>query len=176
MEFYNLELCGLERRLPIVSLGPKVKIASFNLLGDVEMVKVAAQALVEKLRGLEFDFLVGPEVKVVPLLQELSTLLGKRRYILCRKNVRGYMVEPSVSRTKPQLVLDGPDRGRLQGKKVVVVDDVITTGRTLEVIKALMQEAGAEVVGVATVLKQSGDSGGLEKGLIFLGKLPVFPS
>lgn len=175
MNYYILKLCGLTRRLPIVALSPKVKIASFNLLGDVVLVQATAEALAKKLKKFDFDFLVGPEVKVVPLLQELSKLLGKERYITCRKQIRGYMVKPLVTRTKPQLVLDGVDRERLRSKKVAIVDDVISTGRTIKVVKELMKEAGAEVVCTAAVLKQ-GSPKDLEKGVIFLKKLPLFKS
>ncbi len=173
MKYYQLELCGLKRKLPIVALSPKVKVASFNLLGDVELVQAAAGVLAKKLEKFDFDFLVGPEVKVVPLLQELSKLLGKERYIICRKQIMGYMVKPLVTRTKPQLVLDGVDRERLAGKKVAIVDDVISTGRTIKVVKELVREAGAEVVCVAAVLKQ-GEVENLEDEIIFLGQLPVF--
>lgn len=173
MEFYQLELCGLKRKLPIVALGPKIKVASFNLLGDVELVKAAAGALAKKLEVYDFDFLVGPEVKVVPLLQELSKLLGKERYIICRKNIMGYMVKPLITRTKPHLVLDGVDQERLNNKKVAIVDDVVSTGRTIKVVKELMKQAEAEVSCVATVLKQ-GKVRDLEGDIIFLEQLPVF--
>lgn len=175
MKFYQLELCGLKRKLPVVALSPKIKIASFSLLGDVELVEAAARALAKRLEVCDFDFLVGPEVKVVPLLQEMSGLLGKKRYVICRKQIMGYMVKPLVTRTKPQLVLDGVDRERLAGKKVAIVDDVISTGRTIKVVKDLMKEAGAKVSCTAAVLRQ-GNPQDLEEGVIFLKKIPLFKS
>lgn len=174
MDFYDLELCGLERKLPIVPLGPKLSIASFNLLGDGELVSAASRGLARKLKNSTFDYLVGPEVKVVPLLHQLSQLLGKKRYVICRKQIHGYMVEPTSTGRKPSLVLDGPDAKLLKGRKVVVVDDVVSTGRTLKIVDQLMQDAGAQTVARATVLVQGERYLEEFEDLIFLGRLPLF--
>ncbi|MCG2686327.1 adenine phosphoribosyltransferase [Candidatus Parcubacteria bacterium] len=174
MEYYTLKLCGVTRRLPIVSLGPKLKIASFNLLGDSELVVKAAEALEKKIKDLDFDYLVGPEVKVVPLLQILAQRLGKPRYIILRKHIMGYMTKPVSNKSKPNLVLNGPDAEILQGRKVIIVDDVISTGRTIRVVKELMSLAGAEVIGIAAVLKQGEVQEEIDMPFVFLGTLPVF--
>lgn len=177
MEFYKLEICGLERKLPIVYLGPKLRIASLSLLGDVELVQKTAEALIEKLKNVKFDLLVGPEVKVVPLLSEMSRLLKKDRYIVCRKAIKGYMVNPLVLHPNNPLkkfrtmVIDGSDQEIANGKKVVIVDDVVTTGTTISAVSELMEKAGAEVVSACAILKQ-GEVG--VKNLTYLGKLPVF--
>jgi len=174
METYTLKIRGLTRKLPVVPLGPKLKIASFNLLGDGELVEAAAKALAEKLKGFEFDVLVGPEVKVVPLLQVLSRILKKPRYIVLRKKIHGYMVKPIRLGERPTLVLDGPDAEFIQGKRVAVIDDVISTGRTLEITRELVEESRGEVIVNAVILKQGENSLKDIENIIFLGKLPIF--
>lgn len=176
MNYYNLKLLGIERKLPIVSLSPKLKIASFNLLGDRELINLAARSLVNKISEIKFDYLVGPELKVVTLLHEMANILKQPRYFVCRKSIMGYMVHPVVSRQKPILVLDGSDAWHLKGKRVVIIDDVVSTGRTIKVLKGLMQEVGAIVKAVATVLKQGDEIDPELADLIFLGNLPFFKS
>lgn len=177
MEIYNLDICGIKRQLPIVYLGPKLRVASLSLLGDVELVEKAAAEMISKLAKIEFDYLVGPEVKVVPLLHEMSRVLKRKHYIVCRKSIKGYMVNPLVLHpTSPfkklrSLLIDGVDQKLIAGKKVVVVDDVVTTGTTIAAVEELMQKAGAQVVAACAILKQ-GDTE--INGLIYLGKLPVF--
>lgn len=174
MDYYTLNLCGLTRKLPIVSLGPKLKIASFNLLGDGELVEKVAKGLEKEIKKFDFDYLVGPEVKVVPLLQVLSKKLGKSRYVILRKNIMGYMVKPISNRSKPTLVLNGPDAEILRGKKVLIIDDVVSTGRTIRVVRELMKMVNAEVVGAVAVLKQGEKQEDFEIPFSFLGKLPLF--
>ncbi len=176
MDFYTLKLCGLTRKLPIVALGPSIKIASFNLLGDGELVEAAARALQQKIKGLEFDIIAGPEVKVVPLLHSLAKKLGHKRYIVCRKKIHGYMTNPQTLEKKPTLVLNGPDAELIKGKKVLVIDDVVSTGRTLNVMDELIKQSGGEVVANAVVLKQGTKKIKNFRNNLFLGKLPVFES
>lgn len=176
MQFYKLRLCGLERDLPLIFLGPKTKIATFSLLGDGELVNKVALKLSLKLNKIKFDLLVGPEVKVVPLIHELSNVLGKKQYVICRKSIKPYMVNPIVfhpanlKRNLKSLVIDGKDAKYLKGKKVIVVDDVVSTGTTVEAIKSLMEKVGAKVVTTASILKQ-GET--YKEKLIFLETLPI---
>jgi adenine phosphoribosyltransferase len=174
MDYYDLKIGRLKRKLPILRVSPKVKVASFNLLGDRELVVVLGKALLPKLRKLDFDYLVGPEVKVVPLLEELSGLLGKPRYIVCRKTIHGYMVSPVVSQSKPGLVIDGEDANLLRGKKVIVIDDVVSSGRTLGVVAELMEAVEAKIIAYAAVFKQKNLPEKEIKDLIYLDTLPVF--
>lgn len=174
MEFFTLNLCGVSRQLPLVSLGPKLQIASFNLLGDGELVESIAKEFEGRLRKLDFDYLVGPEVKVVPLLQALSTRLNKPRYIVLRKNIMGYMVNPLTGKTKPTMVLNGSDAQLLKDKKVVIIDDVVSTGRTIEVVSELIKSAGAEVVTVYAIIKQGESVENISVPFYSLGKLPIF--
>ena len=174
MTYYTLKICGLTRNLPIVSLGPKLKIASFNLLGDGELVEAVAKDLAKEIKKFEFDYLVGPEVKVVPLLQVLSQKLKKPRYIILRKNIMGYMTKPITNKYKPNLVLNGPDADLLKDKKVIIVDDVVSTGRTIRVVGDLMTMARAEVVAAVAVLKQGEKEEEIEPTFFYLGNLPLF--
>jgi len=176
MQFYTLKLCGLTRKLPIVALGPKIKIASFNLLGDGELVEKVAKRLEKEIKKFEFDYLVGPEVKVVPLLQVLSQRVNRPRYIVLRKNIMGYMIRPISVRSKPTLVLDGRDAEILRHKRVIIIDDVVSTGRTIGIVKELMEMVGAKVVGVVAVLKQGQEKISMNAPFVFLGKLPIFES
>ena len=136
--YYELEVCGLKRRLPLIQVKPDLWIASFVMLGDTQLVNVCAGALAARLAGYDFDFLVGPEAKAVPLLHALSAILGHRQYIVCRKSVKSYMQDPLIVETQSittegvqTLVLDGVDAARLRGKRVAVVDDVVSTGGSI---------------------------------------------
>lgn len=177
-EVYPLEICGLRRELPIVQVSPGLWIASFVMLGDVELVNACARAIAEKLAPLDFDFMVGPEAKVVPLLHSLATIMGQPRYVVCRKSLKAYMQDPLVAETqsittsgKQRLVLDGIDVERLRGRKVAILDDVVSTGGSLKTVEELLEKADATIACRAAVLKEgdfySGD-------LIYLKQLPVF--
>ena len=153
-----------------------MKVASFNLLGDRQLVDEIADIMLEKIKNIDFDFLIGPEVKVVPLLQILAQKLNHSRYVVCRKNIHGYMVSPIKSGIKDGLVLDGTDAKLINGKKVIVVDDVVTSGNTLEIIEDLINKAGAKLVSHIAIFKQGETPLKTSNNVIFLGKLPVFTS
>ncbi|KPJ70462.1 hypothetical protein AMJ51_01790, partial [Microgenomates bacterium DG_75] len=148
--------------------------ASFNLLGDGELVEAVAKRLEKEIKKFDFDYLVGPEVKVVPLLQVLSKRLNKPRYVILRKNIMGYMTKPMTNKSKPTLVINGPDAQLLKGKKVVIVDDVVSTGRTIRVAREIMEMAGAEVIGAVAVFEQGEKEKKIEVPFSFLGSLPLF--
>lgn len=175
---YTLSVCGLTRELPVVQVADGLWIASFVMLGDVELVNVCAATLAARLTNYTIDYLVGPEAKVVPLLQVLATFLGHKRYVVCRKSVKAYMQNPLVEKVqsittagKQELVLDGLDVQRLSGRKVAIVDDVVSTGGSLMGLEALLGRVGAEIVCKAAVLKE-GDA--YHGDLIYLADLPVF--
>lgn len=176
MDFYTLNFGNFKRRLPIVALTSKIKIASINFLGDKEMVNYFARKLVEKIEKIDFDYLVGPEVKVVPILHELTNLLKKERYIVCRKEIHGYMVSPIKTREKQGLVIDGTDAKVVKNKKVIILDDVVSSGKTLKEITELMNSCGAEVVAYVSAFRQKLSLPEDLKDLIYIGTLPVFTS
>jgi len=182
VDYFDLKLCGLVRKLPLTHVGKNTRLANFSLLGDVELVAAVADELEKKLKKIKFDFLVGPEVKVVPLIAELAQRMKQKRFVICRKSVKPYMVSPVV--LKPlsyfpkhirQLVIDGSDSELLRGKKVVIIDDVVSTGVTMRMMKELAERVGAEVVATVAVLRQGKQFDDLGE-FIYLGELPVFTS
>ncbi len=175
---YDLNVAGVTRQLPIMPSAPNLAIASFVLPGACELVTAAAPLLKEKLP--QVDYLVTAEAKGIPLVQELSRLMGLPYYIVARKSVKPYMATPlvdevnSITTQKTQtLCLDGKDALAIQGKRVALVDDVISTGESLEAIRRLVEKAGAQVVAQAAILAE-GDAAARED-IIFLEPLPLFP-
>ncbi len=177
-ETYAVTIAGLERQLPLFEVAPGVRIAVFNLLGDTEVVEASAEALLSWLSGVAFDLLVTPEAKSIPLAHAMSVRSNKR-YVVLRKIFKIYMGEPlktetvSITTGEPQtLYLDEKDRRLVRGQKVVLVDDVVSTGSTLKGMRTLMDLAGAEIAAEAAVFTE-GDRA--EWSEIFaLGHLPVF--
>ena len=180
MEYYHLNLLGVKRELPVVCISPKLKIASFNLLGDVELVNKSAKEIAKRIKGLKFDIFVGPEVKVVPLIHQLAVITKSKNYIICRKNIMGYMVKPVQSNGKKagvvgstKLVLDGRDAQLLKGKKVIIVDDVVSSGRTTREIIALLTKLDACVVCVISIFKQGDEKMQDLPNFMYLARLPL---
>jgi adenine phosphoribosyltransferase len=170
-----VEIAGVRRELPIVQVGPNVAVALLNLLGDTELTEAAAEALARKLPpGVEV--LVTPEVKAVPLAHALSRITGLP-YVVARKTEKPYMINPvsrqvlSITTGKPQLlVLDGADVPLIRGRKVAIVDDVVSTGSTLKGLRELIEDVGGEVVAVLAVFTE----GTPRQDVIALGHLPLF--
>jgi len=177
-ETYAVEIGGLTRRLPLFEVAPGVRIAIFNILGDSEIVQVASRALAERL-PLDADVLITAEVKSLPLAYQLSVDTGLP-YVVARKSRKLYMGEAlgedvvSITTGKPQtLWLDEKDLALLKGGRVIIVDDVISTGSTLEGMRRLVRRAGGIVVAEAAVFTE-GNSPEKWEGVIALGNLPVF--
>ena len=175
MRTYPVEIAGVRRELPIVQVGPGVAVALLNLLGDTELTEAAAEALSKRLPP-EVEVLVTPEVKAVPLAHALSRITGKP-YVVARKTEKPYMINPvsrqvlSITTGKPQLlVLDGADIPRVRGKKVAIVDDVVSTGSTLAGLRELIESVGGEVVAVLAVFTE----GTPRQDVVALGHLPLF--
>ncbi len=179
MKFYDLKVAGLLRRLPMIKLSDDLAIASFVILGDAELVEKAAPALIERLP--EIDVIVTAEAKGIPLVYEVSRLLKLPRYVVARKSVKVYMEEPfsvevdSITTANPQkLFLAKEDVDLVSGKKVAIIDDVISTGESLRALEALIEKAGGNVVAKAAILAE-GDAVKRED-IIFLEELPLFPA
>lgn len=175
MRTHPVDIAGVHRELPVVQVGPDVAVALFNMLGDTDVVEAAAAALA-KLLPSDIDTLVTPEVKAVPLAHALSRVSGKP-YVVARKTEKPYMLNPvtrtviSITTGKPQLlVLDGSDIPLIKGKKVAIVDDVVSTGSTLKGLCELMEEVGGTVAAVLAVFTE----GTTREDVIALGHLPLF--
>jgi adenine phosphoribosyltransferase len=178
-ETYRVEIEGVERDLPLFEIAPQVRIAVFNLLGDTEVVEAAAAGLARLLARVDADALVTAETKSVPLVYELARTMDKP-WVVLRKQYKPYMghtVEAetvSITTGHPQtLHLDEKDRRLVEGKSVVLIDDVISTGSTLDGMREVVRKAGGSVAAEAAVFTE-GDSGQVE-GIVSLGHLPLFP-
>jgi len=173
---YEVNIAGVKRRLPLVEIAPGLRIAIFNMLGDTEVVEAAADALAKRLPPA--DVLVTPEVKAIPLAYALSVRLGIP-YVVARKTLKPYMIGAisaevlSITTGKPQtLYLDGKDLALLRDAKVILVDDVVSTGSTLHGMQALMDKANAVVVAKTAVFTEGDPE--KWKDIIALGNLPLF--
>jgi len=178
-EYYRVKVCNLIRDLPLFEVAPGVKIAIFNILGDTELVTKTALALSKKIPP-QAQTIVTPEVKSIPLAHELSRRL-KIPYIVTRKIKKPYMQNcinyqvVSITTGAPQILwVDGKDRLALEGKKVILVDDVVSTGSTLKGLRNLMKKAKADVIAEVAIFTE-GDSKKWNN-IISLGNLPVFSS
>ncbi|MBR2914113.1 MAG: adenine phosphoribosyltransferase [Oscillospiraceae bacterium] len=175
-EFYTMKIAGLERSLRMCPINEKLDIAAFIMFSDVEITVESAKALLEK--APEFDVILTAECKGIPLAYEMARQSGKP-YVVARKSVKLYMQDvvsvavKSITTAQEQtLHLDGIKAGLLSGKRVLIVDDVISTGESLIALEKLTAAAGGEVAGRAAVLAE-GDAADRDD-LIFLEKLPLF--
>ena len=176
-ETYPVEIAGIHRELRLMEVAPGVRIALLNILGDTELTQAAAKALVNQLPK-QAEFLVTAEAKSIPLAYAMAVESGLP-YIVLRKSYKPYMGDAlsvetlSITTNKPQtLYLDEKDRAAIRGKHVVLVDDVISTGSTLQAMRLIMQKSGAEVVAEAAIFTE-GDRAKWSS-IISLGHLPVF--
>lgn len=177
-DYYTLQVAGVTRQLPIIQVSEALAIASFVILGDCEIVTKAAPLIEQKLP--QVDYIVTAEAKGIPLVHELCRLRGLPYYIVARKSIKPYMDHPltdevvSITTQKAQtLCLDGKDALLLNGKNVAIVDDVISTGESLQAIERLVEKAGGEIVAKAAILAE-GDAA-KRSDIIFLEELPLFP-
>jgi len=180
MEYHQLELCGLVRRLPISHISAKTRLASFSILGDVELVDKVADDFAARLRDEQIEMIVGAELKAIPLIHGVAKRLGHKRFVVCRKSVRPYMVAPIILKPLPyfpkhvkQLVIDGRDAQVLKNKKVAIIDVVVSTGVTLRMINKLMSQVGAQVVKTLVIIKQ-GEQFDANLKFSHLAELPIF--
>lgn len=174
---YTVEVAGLTRHLPLFEVAPGVRIAVFNMLGDTFVVKASAAALSEQLKDVEADVLVTAEAKGIPLIYEMSALMGLP-YVVLRKAYKTYMGDVlsadtvSITTGIPQtLFLDEKDQSLINSKRVILVDDVISTGSTLKAMTKLVELAGGKVVQIAAVFTE-GDPDW--SNVVALGNLPIF--
>lgn len=175
-KFYKITIAGLTRELPICAVNDKLDIAAFVMFSDVEMTVKCAEALLKL--APDHDLIITAESKGIPLAYEMAKQEGKN-YILARKSPKLYMKNPikidvkSITTSRVQtLYLDDADARLLNGKRVLIVDDVISTGESLHALEGLLLQTGASIVGKMAVLAE-GDAAD-RKDIIFLEKLPLF--
>lgn len=177
-ETFSVQVAGLTRELPMFEIKPGLRIAILNILGDTELVQACAKELKKQLAKVEYDALVTAEAKSIPLAYALSVETGKP-YIVLRKSYKPYMGNVlkaetlSITTGEPQtLILDEKDRTLISGKKVVIVDDVISTGSTLAGMRMVMSQAGARVAAETAIFTEGERSQWMQ--IIALGHLPLF--
>ena len=177
-ETHTVEVAGLRRDLRLFEIKPGLKIAILNILGDTEFVQACAKELAQKLKETDYDLLVTAEAKSIPLAYALS-VETKKNYVVLRKSYKPYMGDAlkaetlSITTGQPQtLLLDEKDVELMKGKKVVIVDDVISTGSTLQGMRMVLDKAEASVVGEAAIFTE-GDRAQWSN-IISLGHLPLF--
>ncbi len=177
-EVYSVDICGLPRDLPLFQVAPNVRIAIFNMLGDTPVVEAIADELARRLT-LQADTLMTAEVKSIPLAHALSVRM-KLPYVVARKTHKPYMIGAtsaevlSITTGAPQtLWLDGKDEDLVRGKRIILVDDVISTGSTLAGMRKLVEVAGGQVVAEAAAFTEGNDPEKW-KHIVAVGNLPVF--
>lgn len=177
-EHHTIKIAGIERALPLFEIKRGVRIAILNILGDVELTQRAAVALAKKLAALGGEVLVTAEAKSIPLAHALAAEMGLP-YVVLRKQYKPYMGDAlrsetlSITTGQPQtLFLDAKDRELVRGKRIVIIDDVISTGSTSQGMRLIMERAEAKLVGEAAILTE-GDRARWEE-VIALGHLPVW--
>ena len=175
--YYRMTVAGLERDLPICPVNENLYIAGFVIFGDQELTVACARELLK--RAPEYDYIITAEAKGIPLAHEMARQAGDAKYILARKGPKLYMRDifsvtvNSITTAKEQkLYLDGADAALMKGKKILVVDDVISTGESLKALEALIEKAGGTICGRMAILAE-GDAQDRED-LIYLEKLPLF--
>jgi adenine phosphoribosyltransferase len=175
---YPVDVAGVHRELRLFEVKPGLRIAILNILGDTELVDACAKELAQRLTSIDYDVLVTAEAKSIPLAHAISAEANKP-YVILRKSYKPYMGDAlsaetlSITTGEPQtLYLDEKDRELMQGKKVVVVDDVISTGSTLQGMRLLLQKAGASVVAEAAIFTEGERA--KWSNIVSLGHLPVF--
>ena len=177
-ETYPIDIAGVHRELTLFEIKPGLRIAILNILGDTELVQASARALAEKIGSMDYDIIVTAEAKSIPLAHELSAVTGKP-YVILRKSYKPYMGDAlkaetlSITTGAPQvLYLDTKDRELVKGKKTLIVDDVISTGSTLQGMRLVMKKAGSEIVGEVAILTEGERARWAD--IISLGHLPLF--
>ena len=177
MYSYKMNIAGCERKLPICPLNDKLSIGAFVIFGDPELTTAVSKALLE--RAPEYDYLISAEAKGIPLVHEMARLAGNQKYFLARKAPKLYMTGAfevtvrSITTAKEQkLYLDTADAELMKGKRILIVDDVISTGESLRAIEELIARAGGEICGRMTILAE-GDAIDRDD-IVYLEPLPLF--
>jgi adenine phosphoribosyltransferase len=176
---YPITVAGVKRDLPLCKISDELTIAAFVIFGDVELTCACASELLK--RAPEFDYMVAPEAKAIPLIHEMARQSGRNEYFLVRKKKKAYMngvfetVDKSITTEGEQkLYMDGADAAKMKGKRILILDDVISTGGSISAVENLVEQAGGNIVGKMAILAE-GDAADRDD-IIFLEPLPLFNS
>ncbi|MBP8639320.1 MAG: adenine phosphoribosyltransferase [Oscillospiraceae bacterium] len=174
---YEMDIAGLKRDLPICRVTDDVYIGAFVIFGDVELTVHCATELLK--RAPEYDYIIAPEAKSIPLLYEMARQSGQNKYFLARKAPKLYMtgvfeveVKSITTDAVQKLVLDVADANEMRGKRILIIDDVISTGESLKAVEELVEKAGGNIVGRMFVLAEGAAQ--KREDVTFLAPLPLF--
>ena len=174
---HTMTIAGLQRDLPICRVTDDLYIGAFVIFGDCELTQACAVELLK--RAPEYDYIITAESKGIPIAYEMARQAGDRKWLLARKGAKLYMqnvfgveVKSITTAAVQKLYLDGADAALMQGKRILIVDDVISTGESLRALEELVNKAGGEIVGRMAILAE-GDAQKRDD-LIYLEKLPLF--
>lgn len=174
---YEIDIAGLKRHLPICKLTDDLSIGAFVIFGDVELTVHCAAELLKL--APEYDYLIAPEAKAIPLIYEMARQSGADKYFLARKKAKAYMtgvlevtVQSITTAGEQTLVIDTADAEQIKGKKCLILDDVISTGESLHAMEVLVEKCGGIIAGKMAILAE-GDAAE-RKDIITLAPLPLF--
>ncbi|HHT17018.1 MAG TPA: adenine phosphoribosyltransferase [Papillibacter sp.] len=174
---YEMTIAGCRRALPLCPVGDELMIAAFNPFGDVELTCACARELLKI--APEFDYLIAPEAKAIPIIHEMARQSGRNDYILARKAAKLYMrdvfdveVRSITTAAVQHLYIDGADAEKMRGRRILIIDDVISTGQSLQAVESLVKKAGGIVAGRMSVLAE-GDAAKRDD-ILYLHELPLF--
>lgn len=175
--FYEMTIAGCKRQLPLCRLNDELMIGAFVILGDQELTVACAKALLDI--SPEYDYLISAEAKGIPLAHEMARQHGDKKYMVARKGVKLYMsdifeakVRSITTDHEQTLYLDKADADLMKGKRILVVDDVVSTGESLYAIQQLVKQAGGEIVANVTILAEGEAADRAD--IKYLEKLPLF--
>ena len=174
---HEIDIAGLKRQLPICRVTDDLYIGAFVIFGDVELTVHCARELLK--RAPEYDYLIAPEAKAIPLIYEMARQSGAEKYFLARKKAKAYMqgvfevkVQSITTAGEQTLVLDAEDAAQLKGKRLLILDDVISTGESLRAMEVLVEKVGGVIAGKMAILAE-GDAAKRDD-IITLAPLPLF--
>lgn len=174
---YTMNIAGLERKLPICKVTDNLYIAGLVIFGDVELTVRAAKAMLEK--APEYDYLITAEAKSIPLIHEMARQSGQNKYFIARKGPKLYMrnildvaVRSITTDHEQHLYLDGDDAALMKGKRVLIIDDVISTGESLRALESLVEASGGTIAGRMAILAEG--KAQERQDILYLERLPMF--